>query len=187
MLTFYLSIISSETEKKFFEEIYYSYRKQMYTVAMSVLENNEDSEDAVHDVFCAVASKHIGTLSGLGCEQDRRNYLLKATKNTALNMTRKNNKYVSLNIESEAVSRIGEMSDERFFELICNRITYEEVISAIARLDEKYEDVLYMYYALEMPLSEIAQVLGRKLPTVKKQLARGRAKLLEFIGENEQG
>lgn len=65
MLVFYLSLITDEGEKILFEDIYYSYRKQMMTLALSILENNEDAEDTVHDVFVAVASKHMTTLSNL--------------------------------------------------------------------------------------------------------------------------
>lgn len=185
MLVFYLSLIADEGEKILFEDIYYSYRKQMMTLALSILENNEDAEDTVHDVFVAVASKHMTTLSNLKNEQSRKNYLLKATKNTALNMRRNRKQLISLDKDSILLHKESVLSDENFLDELCNKLTYEEVLNAIENLDDKYEDVLYMYFALDLPVSEIAKTLDRKLTTVKKQLERGKAMLIESVKYTE--
>ena len=47
--------------------------------------------------------------------------------------------------------------------------------------DEKYRDVLSLYYLNELTVSEIADLLSRKEGTVKQQLARGRHKLINMI------
>lgn len=55
---FTLHIIANGVDKrKLFDEVYRHYRKQMIAVAKSILKN--DAEDAVHDVFCCIASSHI--------------------------------------------------------------------------------------------------------------------------------
>lgn len=51
MLTLYLSLISTEAERSRFEEVYSQYRKQMIVIATSILKNEADAEDVVHDVF----------------------------------------------------------------------------------------------------------------------------------------
>lgn len=51
MLSLYLSLIENETEKTKFEAVYYTYRKQMFLLANSILNSKQDAEDAVHDVF----------------------------------------------------------------------------------------------------------------------------------------
>lgn len=89
MLTFYLSLIDTESDRRSFEMLYNSYRKQMLSVARSVLSSDSEAEDIVHDVFVKVASKHMTTIKNLPKEEDIRNYLLKATKNTALNYIKK--------------------------------------------------------------------------------------------------
>ena len=63
MLPFYLSLIASEEGKCRFEEIYYTYRRQMFALANSILRNEHDAEDAVHDVFYAVASSHMDVIT----------------------------------------------------------------------------------------------------------------------------
>lgn len=48
----------SETDKALFEKIYISYRKQMLVEARSIVHQDSDAEDIVHNVFYIVASKH---------------------------------------------------------------------------------------------------------------------------------
>ena len=50
MLTLYLSLIETPQDKTLFEQVYYTYRKQMYFVAKSILEDNFLAEDAVQEI-----------------------------------------------------------------------------------------------------------------------------------------
>ena len=85
MLMVYLSVIDDEHQRIKFEEIYTTYRMQMIHLAKSVLQNESSAEDIVHDVFLRIATKHMKVIQGLDNPEDIRNYLLTATKNTALN------------------------------------------------------------------------------------------------------
>lgn len=89
MLLIYMSFIDDESHRRLFEEIYLSYRKQMFLVARTVLKNDSDAEDIVHDVFLRIAKKYMAKISTIENETDLRNYLLKATKNAALDHLRK--------------------------------------------------------------------------------------------------
>lgn len=88
MLLIYMSFIDDESHRRQFEEIYLSYRKQMFLVARTVLKNDSDAEDIVHDVFLRIAKKYMAKISTIENETDLRNYLLKATKNAALRCLR---------------------------------------------------------------------------------------------------
>ena len=81
MLLIYMSFIDDGSRRRLFEEIYFSYRKQMFLVARTVLKNDSDAEDIVHDVFLRIAKKYMAKISTIENETDLRNYLLKATKN----------------------------------------------------------------------------------------------------------
>ena len=141
MLAFYLSLIDNDNDRKQFERIYYAHRKQMLTLAFAILENEADAEDLVHDVFCNIAEKYMQSLQNIKNEQDMKNYLLKATKNSALNKKRDTKPHISLH-ESEYMLNKDDMYDNEFLDMICNNISYQEVLSAIKSLDKKYEDVL---------------------------------------------
>ena len=79
MLLIYMSFIDDESHRRLFEEIYLSYRKQMFLVARTVLKNDSDAEDIVHDVFLRIAKKYMAKISTIENETDLRNYLLKAS------------------------------------------------------------------------------------------------------------
>lgn len=89
MLALYMSIIDDNLHRHLFKKIYLNYRKQMFLVARSVLDNDLDAEDVIHDVFLKIAKKHLEKISQIENDVDLRNYLLKATKNAALDHIRK--------------------------------------------------------------------------------------------------
>lgn len=183
MLAFYLSLIDNDNDRKLFEEIYYAHRKQMFTLAFAILENEDDAEDLVHDVFCNIAEKYMQSLQNIKNKQDIKNYLLKATKNSALNKKRDTKPHISLH-ESEYMLNKDDLNDNEFLDMVCNNISYQEVLSAIRGLDKKYEDVLYLHFVIGMTIPEVAEHLDRNKQTVKKQLFRGKILLLEKLSLN---
>ena len=184
MLALYLSMIDNENDRNLFEKIYYSYRKQMFTVALSVLGNKDDAEDLVHDVFCNIAEKYIPTLQSIKNEQDMKNYLLKATKNSALNKNRDTKHVISLNDNENNLAIEKDISDNKFLDMVCNNVSYQEILSAIKSLDKKYEEVLYLHFVVEMTIPEVADYLNRNQNTVKKQLSIEKMILIEKLSLN---
>lgn len=189
MLVLYLSLIDEENKKNRFKEIYISYRKQMLIVAMSVVHSEADAEDVVHEVFLNIAMRHMDTVSAITEEKVLRNYLLTATKRTALNWLRKYKHIVYVEPEMELDYILPEIPDDKFVDYICNRVEYEKVLRAIASLEEKYKIVIYYHFVLEMPIPKVAEMLQQSVVTTKKQLVRGKKKLLTLLeikgGEND--
>ena len=188
MLVLYMSFLDDDSEKRLFEKIYYSYRKQMFLVAKEIVSRNEDAEDVVHDVFYKVASKHMEVVSRLQ-DADLRNYMLKATKNRAINAKKKKSKEsVSLDTVMEYdVEHIRELSDESFLEVLCEKMEYVQILETMKSMDKRYQDVLYYHFVLEFTVPETAKELGRTKETVKKQLARGKKILLRLLEEKGVG
>ena len=116
MLALFLTYLDDENDKILFEEMFYSYRKQMLSFSISILKNKDDAEDAVHNVFLHIAQKNWDTVRSIENSTDLRNYLLKATKNSSLNIIKLNKRgSVSLNDSSEySYNTISEMSDDDF-------------------------------------------------------------------------
>ena len=185
MLTLYLAYLDDVNDKKLFEEIYYSYRKQMVTFAITLLGNEDDAQDAVGDVFLRIAQKNWDTVRAIENKSDLRNYLLKATKNTSLNKIKgKKKENVSLDSVTEYdIAGIKNMSDDTFLEVICNKFEYDKVVEAIHSLNEKYRDAMYCYYVMEMTVSQTAKSLNQKLSATKQQLVRGKKMLLSLLGK----
>jgi|SRR5699024_1189646 len=184
MLALYLAYLDDAHDQRLFEDIYYSYRKQMVTLALSILGQKEDSEDAVSKVFLRIAEKNWDVVRGIKSNIDLRNYLLKAVKNTSLNMIKaRKRENVSLDTISEySLEGIEELSDNSFFEVICNRVEAAKVTNIIRQMNEKYRDVLYYHFVMDLTIPETAKSLNQSVAATKKQLVRGKKMLLKMLG-----
>lgn len=185
MLALYLAYLDDDNDKKLFENMYLSYRKQMVAFAITILGNEDDAQDAVGDVFLRIAQKNWDVVRGIENETDLRNYLMKATKNTALNKIKgKKKENVSLDTIMEYdMDGIEDLSDDTFLEVICNKFEYDKVVEAIRSLNEKYRDAMYCHYVMEMTVPQTAKSLNQKLSATKQQLVRGKKMLLSLLGK----
>ena len=181
MLIFYLSLIDEENKKSKFEELYLAYRKQMFLVAKSVVRNDSDAEDVVHEVFLNIAIRHMDTICVITEEKTLRNYLLTATKRTAINWLRRYKNIIYAEPEMEIDYMMPEIPDDSFIDYICNHLEYEQVLKSIDTLEEKYKLVIYYHYVLEIPVPKVAEMLRQSVATTKKQLVRGKKKLLALL------
>lgn len=185
MLALYLAYLDDDNDQKLFEDMFLSYRKQMVTFAVTILGNEDDAQDAVGDVFLRIAQKNWDAVRGINNETDLRNYLLKATKNTSLNKIKsKKKENVSLDTIIEYdMDGIEDLSDDTFFDLICNKYEYDKVVQAIKLLNEKYRDAMYCHYVMEMTVPQTAKSLNQTLSATKQQLVRGKKMLLSLLGK----
>lgn len=181
MLVLYMTMIDEENDKSRFELLYHTYRKQMAFVAMAVVHNEVEAEDIVHEVFLNIATRHMNIVNQIADETDLRNYMLKATKNTALNWKKKQKRLMFLAQEEDMEFFVSDISDEGFINYLCEKIEYEHVLDALKRLEPKYREVLYYHFVLEIPVPQTAKTLNQSLSATKKQLVRGKKKLLELL------
>lgn len=166
----------NESEK--LKRIYEAYKNRMYITACRVLNDPYKAEDAVHETFIAI-SKNVEKLGDVDSVSTA-SYVIKAAKNTAINMIKKQNRETVFPLDERI-----EAEDDSLLDKICTRENFKTVVSAILALDEKYRDVLSLYYLNELTVSEIAVTLSRKESTVKQQLSRGRRKLISNIEKEE--
>lgn len=175
MLALYMSFIDDEDDRTKFEIIYRTYRKRMVLTADSVLHNKDDAEDAVHDTFIKIA-RNMKSIDDP--ESDKTlSYVIKATRNNAINLLNKNNRRNEL----IQIDDVENMTDEKFFEKLSLIESYEEIVSAIRNLNDTYRDVMFYHFVKEMKIKDIADLLGKKNSAVQQQLIRGKKKLLEIL------
>lgn len=176
MFLLYLAEISDPESRKTFEYYYVTYRKAMFYAAYSVLDNTHDAEDAVHNAFLSI-SKHVDVLLN-AAENDGKCYCIKAAKNAALNIVRKN----SRSGNEISIEELYDIPDESFENMI-SQAEYSEILTVIRDMDDVYRDVLYMRYVMDMSVKQISDTLDRKVSTVKQQLVRGKKLLTERLAE----
>lgn len=167
-------------EKTTLELIYEKYRNRMYMAAYRVVKNPSLAEDVLHDTFVAL-SKNTEKLRDVDSLYTA-SYVTKAARNHALNAVKKSRESNIISIDE-----IDVVSDESLLDKLCTEENINIIVSSILALDEKYRDVLSLYYFNELTVSEIATLLSRKESTVKQQLARGRRKLIDTIKKEVDG
>lgn len=184
MLTLFLAYLDTDSDKQLFETIYLAYRKQMAALAFTLLHNKSDAEDVVSEVFLRIAQNNWETVRNITDQNDLRNYLLKAAKNASLNKIKaKSKENVFLDTVTEHnIDSLEGLADDTFLDTICDRFDYQNVLTAIRSLDQKYRDVLYYHFVLELTVPQTAKQLGQTLVTTKQQLRRGKKQLLELLG-----
>lgn len=176
MLMFYLQLLETEADKRLFEQLYEAHRSQMHLVANYVLHDPGLAEDAVHIAFMGIIN-HIQKLHGKN-RDDVKNYVLKAAKNTAINLKHKEHRQRELLPDLE--NEFDHIEDSVLEEMVTKE-NYEETVNAIMQIKEPYNTVLYYYFVMEMNYDEIAKTLRRKPDTVRQQFRRGKSLLMALL------
>lgn len=174
MLSMCLSILDNEEDKLSFEELYYKYRQRMYAVAYSILQNNEDAEDAVQNAFIAIASnfKKIHKLSG----QELKPLLVIIVRNHAINIYNGNKRRAE---RSAKYKDNRSHVDVNFLE----NYEYEELINVISELPVIYRDTIFLHFVHGFTPKEIGKMLDIKVEAVWKRLERARKLLRKALNE----
>ena len=186
----FLSMIytDADNDKQFFEDLFDNYKKQMFLLAMSYLHNESDSEDAVQNTFVRIIKNSRDTVLKIENDTDMRNYLLKATKNSCIDIMRKNSKQnMDSDFTSQSVSGGPNLIDSEFVETICRKAEYEELVLMIKCLDKKYREVLYYHFVLEFSIAETSKILNQNISTTKMQLVRRKKKLMCLLNAKGDG
>lgn len=178
MLALLMSFVEDKINEPCFEQIYYNYRKRMVKMAYSILHNKDDAEDVVHETFIKIA-RNMDSIQDV-YSQTTLSYVLKATKNTAINW---NNKNANVNKEFP-IDDVPELADDSFIEALDLRNDFNNVVLAIEKLEEKYKDVFFYHFIMNMKIADVADLLGRKEATIKQQLVRGKKMLKEILKDS---
>lgn len=182
-LNLILAYLDEEEDEQLLEDIFNTYSKQMLAYAMLFLKNEEDAEDVVGSIFEKIAAHNFDAVRSIENKTDLRNYLLKATKNSSLNVLHERQKTCIPLEEISSFRHFGkdELTDDGFFETFCLKMDYEETIRALNALPEKYRDALYYHFAMGMSVSDVAKLMFQSVPATKQQLVRGKKMLLSML------
>lgn len=161
--------------KQKLEEIYCIHGSLMLRVAMDVLHQKEDAEDAVQNSIISMA-RHMDVL---GTAEDYRtvSYICTVVRHAAIDIYRKKGKGDASYDEIEA-EPAGSFNIEQE---VCDEEGVSRIVAAIDRLDEGYREVLSLFYLNELSPGEIADVLNRPYNTIRSQINRGRKILRQSL------
>ena len=167
MLTMYLAILGTEEDRERFTLLYEAYEKRLYAVALKVLANPAQAEDAAQQAWLQVL-RNWERVKELEWESAGK-YLAVAAKNAALDLLKKERWTASMPEEwNPPAPEDGESE-------------YRRLVALILSLPEAYRRVLELKYVMEESNQAIARRLGMKESTVSTRVQRGRKLLLEAM------
>ena len=172
----FADIIDDSQDLIRFEKIYHEYRSKMLYRAKCILGDSYEAEDAVHDAFIGIA-RNIKTVCSITDQRDLFYYLMRVAENAANSRIRKvgrHKEYIPLEFTEH-------IQDAYFWETLSTKLAYEELICIISALPQKYREVLYYHFVLELTIKEVSSSLGIKLSTAKQRLVRGKQQLIMAI------
>lgn len=174
MIGIYLALIDSEEDKIKFQEIYESYKKQMWYTAKEILQDSHLAEDAVHDAFLGMA-KNFSKVKSFG-KQEMRAYALTCVRNSALKYIKKIKTIETINIDD-----IFGIEDIKASEEMFEHEASELAAAILKKMPPLYSEILYLRFIADMTDKEIALQLSRKETTVRQQIMRGRRMFIENL------
>lgn len=176
MINIYLSALETAQDKSEFEDLYIKYKQRMYAIAYKILHNVEDSEDAVHEAFMAIA-KNFKKIKNFSC-QDKERYIVIIVRNVSIDIYRKNKK------DSEYLAELDDNQppvNVNFFE----NIDYQKLLQTISELPLIYKDILFMHYVNHYTNNEISKMLDISVDNVWKRIERAKKLLKEKLEKGE--
>ena len=152
------------------------YRKMVYTLALKILGNNEDAEDAAQEIFV----KCYRALSRYNGNAAFTTWLYKITYNHAIDILKSKRKKwntteLNCDIEPDVISHqsMDEKIDLKEIQLLLKE--------SINRLSPDEQVIVTLYYYEGLALKEIAEIIGIRENNVKIKLFRIRTKLSEIL------
>lgn len=168
----YLGMLEPE-ERDTFREIYEKNYLKMYHVAYSLLKQQEDAENAVHDAFLKLAEcygryKMLDTNAmTLLC--------LTIARNKAYDILRKKKYFSDREIDTES----ADFQDRDVWSYIEEKEAANYFLNQINMLSDPLKMVLVLKYHYEYKNAEIAKILDISLRAVEMRLHRATKKLKE--------
>jgi RNA polymerase sigma-70 factor, ECF subfamily len=141
-------------------ELYEKYGGSVYGRCAYLLRDRTKAEDAMQDVF-AKALQHY---TGFRAEASPLTWLMKIATHHCLNVLRAERAGWRERFERDERARTGAEDGPRALEM------RDLVVKLLARFDLETQAAAIHYHVDEMTLDEVAAVLGRSVPTVRKRL-----------------
>ena len=158
--------------------IYEKHKNIMCAVALKILKNPQDAEDAVHNAILPIM-RNLGAIKDVD-SKDCMYYVTMAIKHISFNMIR------DRHIQTVSLSEIEYEfeSDENIAESVAMDESCKIIYKTIQSMNAEYRDVLILHLYYELSTSQISDFLNRKHGTVKSQLTRGKKLLKARLKEN---
>ena len=147
------------------KDIFERQHKRVYRIAMLMLNNVSDAEDAVQNVFLKYIEK------GFSFEdiEHEKAWFITVTRNYCKDQLKN---FWKRNVD------MGDIPEQ-----IQEEEQDNELLEHIMKLPDKYKEVIYLFYYEDYSIKEMSKILDRKESTIQTQLKTARDKLKKLIQE----
>ena len=162
---------------------YNTYYRYMFSVAISILHNRYDAEDAVGDTLETLCDVNVFSKINVYDEGNVKPFIKTIVSNKARDIYRKKKKnYVEEDIDSIIVENenYGSLSAEQLAEL---NETYEEIKEAIRKMSPTLRDVAHLYLIDGFDYDEITKLLGIEKGAAYTRICRCREYIIKYLKE----
>lgn len=135
----------------------------MYRLAMGILKNNADAEDAVSETIL-IAYEHLYSLKD---KTKFKSWMMTMLVNESKRVLKRRKKAV-LSDNADLFTGVSKESNH-------------EILDLVMSLKEEFSQVVILYYYEGFTTKEIAKILRISEGTVKSRLSRARTKLKQLI------
>ncbi len=154
--------------EKEFERIVYTYSDNLFRIAMHYMKNPADAQDIVQQTFLKLVEKSINFENA----DHEKAWLIRVCINLCKDSLKSSWRKKVTPLDSIPLpSDTYEISDST------------PILNHIRQLSPNHRAAIYMFYYEDLPVSEIARIMGAKQNTVLSWLRRGRKTLEKMIKE----
>ncbi|NCE66338.1 sigma-70 family RNA polymerase sigma factor [Pseudoflavonifractor sp. 524-17] len=171
MLTILLALLPEE-HKRLFLEFHRRYESRLYVVALNILKNPTQAEDALSEAMLKIIGHFEDFLKIYenSCEKIGP-WAVTIVKNTALDLHKKERRNEALDTDWDNPAREDTES----------QAAYRYLVAAIRTMPETYRRVLELKLVAEWSAKEIAQATGLSETAVNNRISRGRTLLQQKL------
>jgi RNA polymerase sigma factor (sigma-70 family) len=162
-------VLAGQTEA--YARLVDSYKSFAFTIALKVLENRAEAEEAAQDAF--IRAFHY--LKKFNREARFSTWLYRITFNTAISAKRKNKMRLD-SIENTIIVQEGSSEDA-----LERNDKHVFIAQAMEKLNEMDKLAIQLYYLQEFSLEEVGEIMGQPSNTIKVRVHRARLRLAEEL------
>ena len=159
----YFEMIETENDRAKFTRLYNKYRGLMFHIAMSILHDEKDSEDTVHQAFLTII-ENLDMINEFDKSKTKA-FISVITEHKAIDLYRDNAKHSAEDIDELGLSVNTEYEVE------------SSLTAAMLSIPERYRNVLLLRFDSGYSTKEIAQILKIKQDSVNKLIWRAKEAL----------
>ncbi|MBO5971205.1 MAG: sigma-70 family RNA polymerase sigma factor [Clostridia bacterium] len=178
-----LFLLAKKGDGRAFEQIVLQTERAVYNLALSIVKKKEDAEDVTQETYLRLWR----VASELKLEGSLKLYILKAARNLALDLIRKNSRRdeintVILDADGEFEIDIADDSpDSRPDASYLRKVEKETVLQSIEELPSAAREMIVLRDIEGLSYAEIGSMLGIAEGTLKSKLFRARERLRKII------